>query len=328
MPTAQALTSSPFGFATRSVCPGCRASDIMTLYRTGFDEGGIGTFVRTYYGIDPKILTAGEYRLDQCRACKLIFQGCIGDDRLLETLYTDWVEEPGDPEAEIDTYRADINNVRLSRDAHEVMAASSFLRVPLSQLTTLDYGMGWALWARIAATLGCQSYGSDLSKPRMAFAARHGVNAITDAEIADRRFHFINTEQVFEHVPEPLELLCRLKRSLLPGGVVKISIPSAAKVDHLITMLKDGRYQGDYPTIVPVQPLEHVNSFTQQSLAAMADVAKMRIVRPSFRHGYAFLRHYGTLSLSQPKRVAKELVRPWHQYNNSRNLFAWLVAAH
>lgn len=327
MQTVEAEASAPLGFVDRSACPGCGASDVATLFRTPFDKGGIGTFVRTYYGIDPDILAAGEYRLDQCQACGLTFQGLIGDDRLLEALYTDWVEEPGDPETEIDTYRADINNIRLSRDAHEVMAASSFLGVPLKQLTTLDYGMGWALWARIAAALGCRSYGSDLSKPRMAFAQSHGVNAVTDAQIADQRFHFINTEQVFEHVPEPLELLRRLKRSLLPGGVVKISIPSGANADQLVTMLKDGRYEGDYPTIIPVQPLEHVNSFTSQSLAAMADAAEMRIVRPSLRHGYAFLRHRGTLSLSQPKRVAKEMVRPWHQYHNPRNLFAWLVAA-
>lgn len=328
MSASESDTSEPlFGFVARRACPACAAPDPRTLYRSRFDEGGIAAFVRTYYHADPALLNAGEYRLERCHACGLTFQGLIGDERLLETLYTDWVAEPQDPEAEIDTYRADIRNVRLSRDAHEVMAAASYLGTPLARLRTLDYGMGWALWARIAARLGCQSFGSDLAQPRMAFARQHGVEAVTDAQIADLSFHFINTEQVFEHVPQPLDLLRRLKGALLPGGVVKISVPSGTGADGIVSMLSGGRYTGDYPSIMPVQPLEHVNSFTPRSLAAMAEAAGMKVVRPSYWHRYAFLRHRGTLSLAQPKRLVKEMVRPWHQYHNARNVFAWLVAA-
>ena len=92
MSAVQAEPSASLGFVARSSCPGCGASDTVTVYRTRFDQGGIGTFVRTYYEIDPQILAAGEYRLDRCKICGLTFQGLIGDDRLLETLYTDWVE--------------------------------------------------------------------------------------------------------------------------------------------------------------------------------------------------------------------------------------------
>jgi 2-polyprenyl-3-methyl-5-hydroxy-6-metoxy-1,4-benzoquinol methylase len=254
----------------------------------------------------------------------LVFQHHIGGPELLSDLYTHWVHEPQDPEAEIDTYRDEIGNIPQSRDAHEIMAAAAFLRLPLKGLKTLDYGMGWALWARIAAHLGCASYGSDLAEPRMEFARRHGVAAIDDEEIGRHKFHFINTEQVFEHVPEPLALLRRLGRSLEPGGIVKISIPSGENADVQIAALNAGTYKGDYASIVPVQPLEHVNCFARHSVAVMAEEAGMEIVRPNLLQSYAFLRYPGTLAVSRPRKTLKELVRPWYQYRNPANIYVWL----
>lgn len=315
---------APYSFNGRVRCPACHSTDTRIRFETSFAQGGIGTFVRHYYQVDPTLLGARPYRLDECGRCGLVFQAFIGDDRLLADLYTHWVGEPQDPERDIDTYRADMAAVRLSRDAHEIMAASSFTGVSLDQLRTLDYGMGWALWARIAATLGCRSYGSDLAEPRMDFARRHGVEAVTDEQIGALRFDFINTEQVFEHVPEPLELLRRLSASLAPGGIVKLSLPSGERADGLIDMLAQDSYDGDYPSIIPVQPLEHINSFKWRSIQAMATAAGMRIVRPSLWHRYAFLRHRGTIDPRRPKKTAKELVRPVYQHRDPSNLFVWL----
>jgi len=182
---------SLYDFEARTVCPACESPDSTILFESGFDHGGIGTFVRTYYGVDTARLSRATYRLDQCAKCNLVYQHNVGSDELLRDLYTDWVENPQDPEAEIDTYRRDIRAPLLSRDAHEVIAAASYLGVPLQELRTLDFGMGWALWARIAAILGCQSYGSDLSQSRMDFARSHGVKAVDLEEIryASVRFH-------------------------------------------------------------------------------------------------------------------------------------------
>lgn len=313
-----------YAFVARERCPACGSPEVSTLYESAFASGAIGTFVRSYYRVDPTLLGAAAYRLDRCRACGLTFQANVGGPELLSDLYTHWVEEPGDPDRDIPTYRDDIGAVRLSRDAHEVMAAASFLGKPLSELRTLDYGMGWALWPRIAAALGCRSFGSDLSEPRMEFARRHGVDAVTDEEIAGLRFDFINTEQVFEHVPEPLELLRRLERSLAPGGVIKISVPSGEGADAIVAALKAGTHKGDYPSIIPVQPLEHVNAFTRGSIRAMARAAGLEPVKPNLWHRYAFLRHRGTIAPTRPRKAAKELVRPWYQHRDPRNLFTWL----
>lgn len=313
-----------YGFEAREACPVCGLDAAETVYSTPFGEGGVGRFVRDYYHIDPAVLREAPYELQHCPRCALVFQHYVGGAELLTDLYSDWVDEPEDPERDIATYRAEIGAVMESRDAHELMAASSYLGRPLEGMKTLDYGMGWALWARIAARLGCESYGSDLAQPRMDYAARQGVRTVTDEEIQAHRFDFINTEQVFEHVPQPLDLLERLASALAPGGVVKISVPSGERIDGLIESLRAGTYEGDRETIIPVQPLEHLNCFRRASVQAMAERAGLETVRPGPWHGYAFLRRLGTIHPARPKKALKELARPWYQYRNPANLYVWL----
>ena len=194
------------------------------------------------------------------------------------------------------------------------MAAASFLGRPLAGMRTLDYGMGWALWARIAERLGCDSFGSDLAPPRMDYAARHGVRTVADEEISKHRFEFINTEQVFEHVSHPLALLERLAAALEPGGIIKVSVPSGEAIDPVVEMLRRGEFNGDPKAIMPVHPLEHVNCFRRSSIRAMAERIGLAEVRPGIWHGYAFLRRRGALPVSRPKKALKELVRPWYQW--------------
>lgn len=318
------MNDRPYGFADRTACPVCGADGAKTelLHSVPFGSGGIGAFVRDYYRIDPASLAAAPYELRRCADCTLVYQRFVGDAHLLSDLYTHWVDEPDDPDL-LPEYRSELAHIPQSRDAHELMAAAAFLGVPLADLVTLDYGMGWALWARIAASLGCASYGSDLACPRMEFARRNGVRTLEDHEIGRHRFHFINTEQVFEHVPEPRLLATRLAESLLPGGILKISVPSGENAAALAAEVKGGRYGGNYPTIVPIQPLEHVNSFTRRSVLRLAREAGLEPVRPSLAQRYAFLRYKGTLGTTRPRKVAKEMVRPVYQYRNRANLYEW-----
>lgn len=313
-----------FAFETRQLCPACRSDSTETVYSTPFDAGGVGTFVRDYYHIDPAVLREAPYELQRCRRCALVYQRHVGGPELLTELYSNWVYEPEDPERDIDTYRSEIRAIPESRDAHELMAAASYLGRRLEGMKVLDYGMGWALWGRIAARIGCESFGSDLAQARMDYAARHGIRTVTDDEISQHSFHFINTEQVFEHVPRPLDLLERLTAALAPGGVLKISVPSGERIDALIEILRSGRYGGDRDTIMPVQPLEHLNCFRRATVRTMADRVGLDIVRPGPWHGYAFLRRRGTVRITRPKKALKELVRPWYQYRHPTNLYLWL----
>lgn len=64
--------------------------------------------------------------------------------------------------------------------------------------------MGWGDWFQMAQSFGCKAAGMELSEARVSHAQSRGVPAVEWQELASRRFDFINTEQVFEHVTDPL----------------------------------------------------------------------------------------------------------------------------
>ncbi len=317
------MTSQIYNFEQRAECPACGSGDAATRFASSFDHPAIARVIVGTYKIDPAILSRGKYRLDQCGSCETIYQVDVGDTELLTALYSSWVYQSPDPEEHAD-YAYDVSHPRMSRDAHEIMAASSYLGIPTKDLKTLDFGMGFAGWARIAAHLGCRSFGSDISTNRMDFARKHGVNAILDSEIENHRFHFINTEQAMEHMTDPAAVTERLASVLLPGGVLKISVPSQQGAEQVIDKLNGGVGAIGYEEIVPVYPLEHVNNFTREGLAALGNRFGLVPVLPSLIDRYSFLTKRGALDFRNPKRLLKELVRPFYHHRNPRNLYVWL----
>ena len=313
----------PYTFETRDDCPACGASGTRTIYSTPFSEGGIGTFIRNYYKVDPHLLDAAPYELQHCDRCDLVYQHHVGSRELLTDVYTKWCFQPADLDVDYPGYKEHLTEYRLSPSGHEVMTISKFFGLPYDQIKLLDYGMGWGMFIRIAKQLGVDAYGLELSQPQVENARKHGIKIVTDEDLGDHRFHFIHTEQVFEHVTEPLALLERLSAALLPGGIVKISVPSGEKAGELVTMLKEGRYSGDYPTIMPIHPLEHVNSFKRRTITTMADKVGLTPVWPSLLQWYTFIGQRG-VSLRRPKKTLKELVRPVYGKVVRSNIAMWL----
>lgn len=307
---------SGFAFETRDRCPACASPAVRTRYACRFDQPPIGPFIAQYYRADPALLD-GTYRLDQCASCGTFFQAEVGNSALLETLYTDWLDWQWDPLSD-PAYNFDVAHPRRSRDGHEIMAAARFLGRSLVDLKTLDFGMGWAGWARAAAGLGCDSVGFDLSPARMEFAARFGVRAAAP----DETFDVINTEQVVEHVTDPRDTIRTLVAQLAPAGILKISVPSQHGVEALLARLANGADRIDPSAIMPVHPLEHVNCYSRAGLIALAGDAGLEPVG-HFWSGFAFLGHRGSIAAGDLRRTAKAFARPFYNRFNPRNLYSW-----
>lgn len=311
-----------FAFVDRPCCPSCDTANGRVEFDSRFDEGCVGDFVRRYYKVDPARFGEARFTLVRCSRCTLLYQRMVGDAALLGELYGRWINDDNRPESD-PQYRARVAKPLESRDGHEIFAAAAFLGKRPDEMATLDYGMGWGLWARIAEQLGCRSFGSELSPERVDFARAYRVLPIADAEIGGTQFDFINTEQVMEHVTALRPPLDRLAAALVPGGILKISVPSGERVEALLAALRAGAGLSDKEW-VPVQPLEHVNCFTERALAAVADELGMAIVRPTMFQRFAFVGRRDAIGLARPANAAKELARPFVQYRNPRNLYMWL----
>lgn len=236
-----------------------------------------------------------EYHVKKCRDCWTYWQVAVPSADLLRIVYSEW-QQRGDPPG-VDLHGRDANEIRT--------AQSHFGR---TDLRTLDFSTAYAAWARTARALGCRSYGSDLDEACVEFARRHGV--LADYDILD----FVHAEQVVENLPDPLADLTRRAGHLVPGGIIKVSVPSTKNAALAIRLLQKGQATGD--AILPILPLEHLNCYTRCGLGRLAARAGLRPVRPAIRDRYAFL------GAGKPR--LKEVVRPIWQWVSPGNIYVWL----
>jgi SAM-dependent methyltransferase len=137
--------------------------------------------------------------------------------------------------------------------------------------------------------------------------AADGVDA---AARVSASLDFVNTEQVFEHVPAPRELAKRLAASLKPGGILKICVPYGEDIERRIELGEWQAERGSRHSLDPVAPLEHINCFKFETLRRLAADLGLGFERPQVLPQFAYLAHSGTWSLAVPSNLLKELSRP------------------
>lgn len=297
-------------FVERTRCPACHGTATQQLYACGYDDPALRDYLDRNYaavgnGVDHTALQGARFLLMECTACALVYQQEIPDDALMERLYEEWI----DPQISFDRHEQQINTLRYYSDyAQEIMQIlAHFGRIPAT-VKVLDFGMGWGKWARMAQAFGCEVYGNELSPARIAYAAKHGINVLPWEAIPAHQFDFINTEQVFEHLPEPLETLRYLQRALKPDGLLKISVPDGADMKQRLAQMDWRAPKGSKRSLNPVSPLEHINCFKRSTLCTMAAKAGLQEAQISLATQYAFATNW-----QLPKPALKNLIVPWQR---------------
>ena len=292
-------------FIERKKCPVCDSRDHRKIYECRYDEPPIRDYLVDFYvpqgTIEPEYLADASYVLCECDKCHAIFQRYIPGETLMERIYEHWI----DPQkARVDDHEGgDLQ--RFAKYAQEIMQIVAFLGKTPSSLDLFDYGMGWGRWALMAKAFGCNSYGTELSDTRVAFARSNGIRCLTWNEIALHKFDFINTEQVFEHIPNPLATLRYLSGALKPGGIIKISVPPAHDIERRLKSMDWQSPKGSRNSLNAVAPLEHINCFRRTSIATMANEAGMQEVHIPMTLCWAY-----STAWRDARQIAKNVVLP------------------
>ncbi|WP_121357803.1 class I SAM-dependent methyltransferase [Flavisolibacter nicotianae] len=302
-------------FTFRTNCPCCHAGSFRTLYESVLDSSPIKDYLNDFYspqgGVEFAYLKDAVYRLCECTSCQAIFQQEIPNDTLLEKLYEEWL----DPQLALLRHQKQDGLAYHRQHAEEIMQVIALLGKPPAQLHFLDFGMGWGQWALMAKAFGCTAYGTELSRERIAHARANGIHVITWEQLPRPQFDFINTEQVFEHLAAPLDTLRYISRGLKPGGLLKISVPTAHNIKRRLAHMDWKTPKGTRLSLNPVAPLEHINFFRRKSLLCMAEAAGMKEVTIPLKIQY---QHTLDVSGLKPfvKSVSKPIIRKvWKQPN-------------
>jgi SAM-dependent methyltransferase len=215
-------------------------------------------------------LAGAEYTLAACHTCEAIFQRGAPNDALLGIVYERWAEDP------IDGWAVSKRNRGVSfftKHADQIVDILSFIGRNPYELRVFDFAFGWGHWCRLVQGFGCTVYGTELSEKRKQCAAAIGISVIPPDEIPHHSFDWINANQVFEHLTEPLETLRVVASALSPDGILTMAVPGGHAIKEKIA-------RSDWPTVFePLMPLEHLNYYPPGCLEKMAKRVGLTPVR-------------------------------------------------
>jgi 2-polyprenyl-3-methyl-5-hydroxy-6-metoxy-1,4-benzoquinol methylase len=306
-------------FIKRACCPACKSTSHKIIYSCEFLESPVRDYIKAFYasqgGVEFKYLEGSSFKLRECSDCGVIYQEEIPNEFLSKKLYEQWI----DPEIALKQHLDSKDLNYYSGYAQEIMMLIAYIKAIPSQLKFFDFAMGWGRWAMMAMAFGCESYGLELSKSRQEYAKSHGIIVIAWDEIPDYRFDVINTEEILEHIAEPLKTLSYLKNSLKPEGIIKISVPDGHDIKRRLRILDWTAPKFSKNSLNPVSPLEHINCFNRDSLIKMADRAGLEIVNIPLTIQYAYTTNWRLI-----KPALKNILYPLYRYVLKRGTYILL----
>lgn len=256
-------------FSERLCCPVCGSKKTIELINLPYTDPNLEKYLLNFYTSQGKIeldfLRDTHFEVVECESCSFIFQKYIPDDLLMRKLYEEWI----DPEF---AKKASLKRplYYTERLVYEILDAIKYLNKEPHELKFMDFGMGWGEWCKIALALGVDTYGMELSQERIKNANYLHIKNIEWDELPNYEFDYINTEQVIEHVPEPVETIKHLMTSLKPGGLLKISVPNAKNVKSILKSIDWNAAIDSDRSLKVISPLEHINGFTRKSILKLA----------------------------------------------------------
>lgn len=258
----------------RKFCPACETRTRIVVYQLPFSNRTLKKFLTDFYTqrANLDVLDAQVYQIRKCQQCGLLFQGNAFNEEGQAALYGEWIDN------EKSLRKKQQARAKLYQQyAGQLATISRLFSLPPHEVKILEYGMGWGYWSRMAMAFGYRVSGLELSPERVEHATKLGIEVIDSLPASGPNYDFIYANQVFEHLPNPLETLRQLSDQLKPGGIIYLRVPDGRDIQR---KLKKKGWSADLDA---VHPLEHINCFSRRTLRSMASKAGLRVLQPPLR---------------------------------------------
>src|SRR5262245_61619167 len=281
-------------FQERICCPVCGGGHRRQVLQLDYRDTEMVKYLSSFYshrgGIEARFLEGASYTLVACGKCGLIYQQEVPGEELMLHIYEDGssLEQKG-PNDELGSLGG-YYDYFIVLCARELFFVGRYFQRPPGSVKVLDFGMGWGHWCLLARAYGFDVSGLEFSPSRVAYAREGGTHVVQWEDLTELKFDYIHTEQVFEHLTNPLETLQALARCLRPGGLIKISVPDGTDILRRLKIGDWSASKGSPNSINAVAPLEHLNCFNRLSLAALGTTAGLVPVWDITRAGAGSLR--------------------------------------
>lgn len=260
----------------RDNCPIC-GQNAVRLFSWPFQAIELAPALQRLPDALAKPFLAERYEIRRCEPCDFLFQMIAPDALEVLHLYS--------LHADASVIEKEIEAQKLHWFAHmteEILVLRQM--IPTARPKVLDFGCNWGKWASMALAFGCDVDAVEVNPVTAKFCSSRGINVIDPETLEDNRYDFINVDQVLEHISDPLELAKQLADKLAPGGFMKWSTPQDRKLPGALLRAADAMdgsiLRSDH--IDALEPLIHINLFTNQALRKLGQEAGMEAVSLPF----------------------------------------------
>ena len=260
----------------RNRCPACSRCDTHTVADLPYGEAPIATYLAEFYRAYPLCdfspLFHARFQLADCRHCGCIYQVQVPDDAFLTLFYGEGLA------AGTTSTITPVQTYQIEQQVRELMMVVRFLQATVPHPRILDFGAGDGAWAILAAAAGLKVAVSDLATHAFPRLAAHGITGFRVDALPKEGFDFINTEQVFEHLAQPAEVIQHLSRALRMGGVLKIGVPHDPRLRRKLRQPNWTAPKHSPASLNAVAPIEHLNHFEAASMHALGACAGLELL--------------------------------------------------
>lgn len=175
-------------------------------------------------------------------------------------------------------------------------------------------------YCKAAQMMGLTVYGIEVTQNQVEYAKSQGLKVISWDEIPNYNFSIINSEQVMEHVDNPFSIIQHLLKGLSPEGLIRISVPKGENVKCTLSKKPKTSWftsKGAKYSLNPIEPLQHLNSFTNNSRIKMMALLGLKPIKSPF--GNLMINSIGTYSITN---MVKSAIKELHLYqNDNKDIF-------
>lgn len=260
-------------FIRRERCPVCDSNDIVTQIKILFQHPVLWSYLSEKYGMESykKEFDGVSYEVGHCKSCSFYFSRNILSDRFYEVITHIKTPRGLKPDRE-----QGMSIQHYARMAFESERIAVLLKKIPSTISVLEFGSGFGLWLRMATAFNYKTLGVEIYEDRIAYAESFGLKITRSfEELPDASFDFIFSNQVFEHLSNPVGMLRKLTPKLKPGGILQIGVPESKAIRRNIA-----QFSGVPDKLI--QPIGHINCFTNGSLVKMGKESGLTVLPSSF----------------------------------------------
>lgn len=293
-------------FNLRQFCPACGSKKFTKINEILYSDARIVSYITDNYCVGSKefksVVGEARYNILECQKCTLLFQGYVPSESFLPIIYDEYIDASGS-----------LSNKKLTKEHSRLYRGDFALIEKLlgktpDQIRILDYAAGWGNWIGLAYKSGFKTYALELSEHRKEYLTAFGIQVIEENHLSNMVVDFVNCDQIFEHLTDPITVLKLISNALSDDGLIRISVPHSFRPAKEISRLNNGLQDGfKVPDILA--PLEHLNYFNRHSLRVLAESAGFELIEPTLRD-YVSTSNYSGDSMSE---TIKTIIRLYYR---------------